>query len=68
LTGVGDVGDVSSHDGGYFVTDVFATFEMGGRLGAGLIQSRELGAPAPWHRAVLGLPPEPREHRSGRST
>jgi hypothetical protein len=40
VTGVGDVGHVSSHDGDYFVTDVFATFEMGGRLGGGLIECR----------------------------
>lgn len=41
--------------GEFMCTVGFTTFEMGGRLGVGLLENRELAAPAPWHRQHLGL-------------
>jgi len=45
----------SSQLEGFWCTDGLATFECGGRLGAGILETQELRGPAPWHRAVLGL-------------
>lgn len=46
---------VNSHDGGWFATDGMTVFEMGGRLGTGLLEVSELKALAPWHERELGL-------------
>jgi hypothetical protein len=55
LTGTCDAGAVSSHDGGFFVSDGLTTFEMGGRLGTGMFEVSELKTLAPWLRDELGL-------------
>lgn len=55
LTGSCGATAVNSHDGGWFATDGLCVFEMGGRLGTGLLEVSELKALAPWHEAELGL-------------
>lgn len=55
LTGTVDVASPSSHEGGFWFTDGLATFELGGRLGAGILEVHELSGPAPWHLGPLGL-------------
>lgn len=45
----------SSQQEGFWCVDGLATFECGGRLGAGIFETQELRGPAPWHRKVLGL-------------
>lgn len=45
----------SSHEEGFWFTDGLATYECGGRLGAGILEVQELKGPPPWTREVLGL-------------
>jgi hypothetical protein len=49
------VSSVSTHDGGYFVTDGFANFTCGERTGTGILQVNELKHPLPHHRKELGI-------------
>lgn len=44
----------SASHGEFMSTVGFGTVEMGGRLGVCILENRELGSPAPWHRAELG--------------
>ena len=53
VTGEADVGSTVSHERGFFMTDAFARFDCNGRSGAGVIEARELAAPAPWHHHLL---------------
>jgi hypothetical protein len=46
---------VSSQLDNFWCHDGLATFECGGRLGAGIFETQELRAPAPWDREALGL-------------
>jgi hypothetical protein len=55
IAGTCEVTSVTSHDDGIFFTDGLTVFESGGRLGTGIFEVSELKAPAPWHRALLGL-------------
>lgn len=55
LSGAVSVSSVTFHPPAHFPTTGLATFELGGRLGAGLLEVNELSGPAPWHRAALGL-------------
>jgi hypothetical protein len=55
LTGTCRATAVNSHDGGWFATDGMCVFEMGGRLGTGLLEVAELTELAPWHERELGL-------------
>jgi hypothetical protein len=48
------VSSVSTHDGGYFSTDAYGPFRIGGRVGSGLIAVRERSAPSSEHRRWLG--------------
>jgi hypothetical protein len=50
-----EVAGVSSHDGGFFITDGFGVFELGGRLGTGILETQELAGPSPAHRKWLAL-------------
>lgn len=50
-----EVSSPSTHQEGFFVGDGFGVFECGGRLGTGILEVQELGAPLPHHRAWLGL-------------
>lgn len=45
----------SSHLEGFWFTDALCVYEIGGRLGAGILEVQELNQPAPWHRGPLGL-------------
>jgi hypothetical protein len=47
------VASVSTHDGGYFVTDAYGEFRMGDRVGSGLLAVRERATPSAEHRRVL---------------
>lgn len=53
FSGEGHVGSVSTHDGGYFGTDVYGEFRFGARRGTGLIGVRERAGPSARHRAWL---------------
>jgi hypothetical protein len=55
VTGDVHTSSASSHLEGFWFTDGLRTFECGGRLGAGIFEVQDLKAPAPWHRAQLGL-------------
>jgi hypothetical protein len=50
-----DVASPSCHTEGFWIGDGYGVFECGGRLGTGLLEVQELGAPLPHHRAWLGL-------------
>lgn len=50
-----DVSSPSTHLDGYFVTDGFGVFDMGGRLGIGIVEVNERKAPSPQHRQWLDL-------------
>lgn len=56
LTSTVHTASPSSHDGGFWFTDGLALYEMGGRLGAGILEAHDLSGPTPWHRQALGLP------------
>lgn len=49
------VGSTWAEKGGFFATDGLSIFEMGGRLGSGNVEIRELGGPAPWHCDEYGF-------------
>jgi hypothetical protein len=55
LRGEVRVGSTWAEKGGFFATDGLSTFEMGGRLGSGNIELRELDGPAPWHHDQYGF-------------
>ncbi|MEO9327860.1 DUF7065 domain-containing protein [Gordonia aurantiaca] len=48
------VADVNSHDEGFFAGDGLTVFEMGGRLGTGLLEVAELKTLTPAMEAALG--------------
>jgi len=53
LTGRVHTASPSSHNEGFWFTDGLATFELGGRLGAGIFEVQDHKGPAPWHRELL---------------
>lgn len=55
VTATCDAGAVNSHDDGWFTADGFAVFEMGGRLGSGLLEVSELKTLTPQLAHELGL-------------
>ena len=55
VTGETHAASPSSHLEGFWFTDALCVYELGGRLGAGILEVQELNRPAPWHRAQLGL-------------
>lgn len=55
LTGICEATAVSSHDNGWFVTDGLTVFEMGGRMGTGMLEVSELKTLTPRHELALGL-------------
>jgi hypothetical protein len=54
ITGTVRGSSPSSQQENFWCVDGLATFECGGRLGAGMFETQELRGPAPWHRAVVG--------------
>lgn len=55
LTGASDGVSFNTHTDDFFIANAYCTYELGGRVGAGVTCVRNFGNVPPWHRERLGL-------------